>query len=466
MNRPKTSAAITYRISLFDPAAHLFEVRLEVRTASAAAAGDGLRLTLPAWIPGSYMIREFARHIVAINASCDGRPLSLKKLDKHSWQTAPCAGSVQVRYRVYAWDLSVRTAHFDESHAFFNGSSVFLRIPELAHEPCRVEIQAPLHLPEGSLLRNARVATSLPRDGARRWGYGDYRASSYDELIDHPVEIGVFSLYSFKACGVAHHIVISGKHDCDGKRLIADVMPICEAQIRLFEPRSAQAPFAEYLFLTQATGDGYGGLEHRASTALICARNDLPYAGMTRTTEGYRRFLGLVSHEYFHSWNVKRIKPAAFAPYDLYRENYTRLLWIFEGFTSYYDDLMLVRSGVTTAQEYLAALGNTISSVLRAPGRLKQSVAESSFEAWTKYYRQDEQSPNSIISYYTKGAMVALAIDLTLRERTGGKRSLDDVMRQLWADFGRDFESRQTGLGEEDFAGLLEWQAASRWQPS
>jgi predicted metalloprotease with PDZ domain len=454
-NRSK-SPIITYRLRLFDPAAHLFEVTLEIQNPPPSVARDGLLLTLPAWIPGSYMIREFARHIVAIDARCDGRPLALTKQDKHSWQTAAAHADITVIYRVYAWDLSVRTAHFDDSHAFFNGSSVFLRIPDLADQPCLIDIEAPSHLPEHSSLRRARVATTLPRNGAKRWGFGGYRANGYDELIDHPVEIGEFSLYAFKACGVPHHVVLSGRHDCDGKRLIADIKPICEAQIRLFEPRRETAPFAEYLFLTQAVGDGYGGLEHRASTALICTRNDLPYPGMTQSTDGYRRFLGLVSHEYFHSWNVKRIKPAAFAPYDLYRENYTRLLWIFEGFTSYYDDLMLARSGVTSADQYLGALGNTISSVLRSPGRLQQSVAESSFEAWTKYYRQDEQSPNSIISYYTKGAMVALAIDLSLRQRTQGKRSLDDVMRALWVHFGRDFEQHQRGLGEHEFSALLE----------
>lgn len=454
-NRSK-SPIITYRLRLFDPAAHLFEVTLEIQNPPPSVARDGLLLTLPAWIPGSYMIREFARHIVAIEARCDDRPLTLTKHDKHSWQTAAAQADITVIYRVYAWDLSVRTAHFDDSHAFFNGSSVFLRVPELADQPCLIDIEAPSHLPEHSSLMRARVATTLPRNGAKRWGFGGYRANCYDELIDHPVEIGEFSLYAFKACGVPHYVVLSGRHDCDGKRLIADIKPICEAQIRMFEPRRETAPFAEYLFLTQAVGDGYGGLEHRASTALICNRNDLPYPGMGQSTDGYRRFLGLVSHEYFHSWNVKRIKPAAFAPYDLYRENYTRLLWIFEGFTSYYDDLMLARSGVTSTEQYLGALGNTISSVLRSPGRLQQSVAESSFEAWTKYYRQDEQSPNSIISYYTKGAMVALAIDLSLRQRTQGKRSLDDVMRALWLRFGRDFEQHQRGLGEHEFGALLE----------
>lgn len=456
MSNRSFSPAVEYRLSLFDPAAHLFEVTLTILKAPAHMASSGLELTLPAWIPGSYMIREFSRHLDAIEARCDGRPIHLTKTDKHSWRTAACVGKLSIRYRVYAWDLSVRTAHFDDSHAFFNGSSVFLRVTELAGQACAVVIEAPSHLPGDAVLRRARVATALPRHGAKRLGFGRYGASSYDELIDHPVEVGDFSLFTFKACGVTHQVVVSGQHDCDGKRLVADLAPICEAQIRLFEPRKPLPPFGEYWFLTQVVGDGYGGLEHRASTALICSRNDLPFAGMKESSAGYRRFLGLASHEYFHSWHVKRIKPAAFVPYDLSRENYSRLLWVFEGFTSYYDDLMLVRSAVITGDEYLAALGGTISSVMRSPGRLRQSVAESSFEAWTKYYRQDEQSPNSIISYYTKGALVALAIDLTLREQTAGRRSLDDVMRLLWQRLGRDFDSRPRGLAEDEFADYVQ----------
>lgn len=452
----RTDTPIHYRVTLFDPAAHLFEVEMRVETVPVSMRESGVLLSLPTWIPGSYMIREFARHIVDIEAREDGHRVRLEKIDKHQWRTAACAGTLTVRYRVYAWDLSVRTAHFDDSHAFFNGTSLFLSVAELADQPCTVDIEAPTHLPEEVLLRRARVATTLPRDGARRWGFGRYRASSYDELIDHPVEIGDFSVYSFKVRDVPHHVVVSGRHDCDGKRLIADLGPICEAQIRLFEPRSAVAPFAEFLFLTQVVGDGYGGLEHRSSTALICARNDLPYPGMKDSTAGYRRFLGLASHEYFHSWHVKRIKPAAFVPYDLARESYTRLLWIFEGFTSYYDDLMLVRSGVISLEHYLGALGATISTVMRGPGRLRQSVAESSFDAWTKYYRQDEQSPNSIVSYYAKGAMVGLAIDLKLRAQSAGKYSLDDVMRALWQRFGRRFDTHAQGLAEHGFASLLE----------
>jgi predicted metalloprotease with PDZ domain len=213
-----------------------------------------------------------------------------------------------------------------------------------------------------------------------------------------------------------------------------------------------------YVFMTLAVGDGYGGLEHRASTALICARSDLPVKGKPGQTDGYRTYLGLCSHEYFHTWNVKRIKPAVFAPYDLQAENYTSLLWLFEGFTSYYDDLMLVRSGLIDVDAYLKMLAKTVNGVLRGSGRTKQSVAESSFDAWVKYYRQDENAPNAIVSYYAKGSLVALGLDLTIRAGTGGKKSLDDVMRALWQRYGRDFFSARGGRGleESDVLALFE----------
>lgn len=201
---------------------------------------------------------------------------------------------------------------------------------------------------------------------------------------------------------------------------------------------------ARYVFLVTAVGEGYGGLEHRASTALLCSRDDLPYPGMDGTPERYRGFLGLCSHEYFHTWNVKRIKPAAFLPYDLARENHTRLLWFFEGFTSYYDDLALLRSTTIAPTAYLELLGKTIVNVARNPGRFRQSLAESSFDAWSKFYRPDENSPNAVVSYYAKGALVALALDLTLRQHTQGRHSLDDLMRALWQRYG------QTGIGVGD----------------
>ena len=444
---------VSYSIIPKDPAAHLFEVTLTVEAPDPA----GQRLVLPAWIPGSYMIREFARNIVRIAASANGRKVALEKTDKHSWQAARCDGPLVLVYEVYAWDLSVRTAHLDQTHAFFNGTSVFLRVPGQEPAPHEVEIRRP----EGPAYAAWRVATALPELDAERYGFGRYVAADYDELIDHPVELGSFALATFKAHGVPHDIVITGQvPNLDIARLCADLKKVCEAQIRLFEPTSRRAPMQRYVFMTLAVGDGYGGLEHRASTALICSRADLPVQGKKEMSEGYRTYLGLCSHEYFHTWNVKRIKPAAFAPYDLQNEGYTSLLWLFEGFTSYYDDLMLVRAGLIDEADYFKLLAKTANGVLRGSGRARQSVAESSFDAWVKYYRQDENAPNAIVSYYAKGSLVALGLDLTIRAATSGRKSLDDVMRALWDRYGSDFygsgASAGRGVGEVEAAALFE----------
>jgi predicted metalloprotease with PDZ domain len=440
--------AIVYTIVPKNLAAHLFEVTLTV----AAPDPEGQVFALPAWIPGSYMIREFARNIIRIEATEGGKPggktVELSKLDKHTWIAAPCqAGkALTLRYEVYAWDLSVRAAHLDQTHGFFNGTSVFLRVEGQEHEQHVVDIQRA----DDPACKAWRVATTLPELKAKRYGFGTYVAADYDELIDHPVEMGDFALATFKAHGVPHDIVITGRvPNLDMARLRADLTTICEAQIAFFEPRTKRAPMNRYVFMTMAVGEGHGGLEHRASTALMCSRNDLPVKGKKEMTDGYKSFLGLCSHEYFHTWNVKRIKPAAFAPYELSTESYTPLLWLFEGFTSYYDDLMLVRSGLIEEGDYLKLVSKTVNTVLRGSGRHKQSVAESSFDAWTKYYRQDENSPNAIVSYYAKGSLVGMALDLTIRNETKGKKSLDDIMRALWQRYGRDFYSdgRNAGRG-------------------
>lgn len=442
---------VHYSIVPKKPAAHLFEVTLTVADTDPA----GQRFMLPVWIPGSYMIREFARNIVTLQAfNAAGRKVAIEKIDKHAWQAAPVEGPLTLRYEVYAWDLSVRAAHLDDSIGFFNATSVFLAVEGQSGAPCVVDIQPP----EGGAYRTWRVATALREArGTKRYGFGTYEADNYDELADHPVTLGKFALGSFTAHGVKHDIVISGRVvNLDMNRLQADLKRVCEAQIALFEPRTKRAPMDRYVFMTLAVGDGYGGLEHRASTALICNRTDLPVQGRPDLSDGYRTYLGLCSHEYFHTWNVKRIKPATFAPYDLSQENYTTLLWLFEGFTSYYDDLMLVRSGLITAGDYFSLLGKTIGGVLRGAGRFKQSVAQSSFDAWVKYYRADENAPNAIVSYYQKGSLVALAFDLSIRAQTDNRKSLDDVMRLLWQRYGRDFyHGKARGIREEDVEALF-----------
>ncbi|QOD83665.1 M61 family metallopeptidase [Chromobacterium haemolyticum] len=431
------TVSVRYTLCPRAPEAHLFEVVLTV----SKPAKNGQIFSLPAWIPGSYMIREFSRHIVEIRAESAGKAVQLVQLTKNSWQAAPVKGVLVLRYKVYAFDLSVRGAYLDAERGFYNGSSVFLAVDGYENEACAVEILPP----EGKAYADWKVATSLPAHGAdKKTGFGGYQAASYDELIDHPVELGAFERVSFKACGVPHEFVVSGRFRADLKRLARDTKKICEYQIKLFgEP----APFERYVFMLFVGKDIYGGLEHRASTALVANRDDLPQQGVEEIGDGYLKLLGLISHEYFHSWNVKRMKPAAFTPYDLNQEGYTRLLWAFEGITSYYDDLSLVRCGLIDEKRYLGLLAETISGVERGAGRLKQTLEQSSFEAWTKYYRQDENSPNSIVSYYTKGALAALALDLTIRRDSQGRQSLDDVMRALWRKWLDDGK----GLAEDEW---------------
>ncbi len=421
---------IRFQIIPAAPGAHLFEVICVI----ADPAPDGQVFSLPDWIPGSYMIRDFAKNIVQLWAGSDGRPLAVSKLDKSTWRCAPCAGALELRYQVYAWDLSVRAAHLDTTHGFFNGTSVFVRVHGREQHPHLVDIRPPV----GEAYGQWRVATSLARTDAPPLGFGAYRAVDYDELIDHPVEMGSFTLATFSACGVPHQVAITGRHHADTDRLCRDLTLICEQQIRFFgEP----PPMDRYLFLVTVVGSGYGGLEHRASCALLCSRDDLPQRHQPEMSDNYRGFLTLCSHEYFHLWNVKRIKPAAFTPYELNRENYTTLLWAFEGITSYYQSVMLLRCGLIDAAAFLEQLGRIATRVWRGAGRLRQSLAESSFDAWTKFYKQDENAGNAIVNYYAKGALVALALDLHIRRTSGNARSLDDVMRGLWQRYG------QSGIG-------------------
>lgn len=432
------NTSLQYRVEAHDLAGH----RLKVTLTITEPAPEGQQVSLPAWIPGSYLIRDFSRQIETFSAHAGNRKIKVAKVDNHTWQIAPCAGPLTLQYVVYAWDLSVRGAHVDQTHAFFNGTSLFMRAHGHEHTPCSVDLVAPAEVNGWQVYTSLTAAPG--RKGARRNGFGLYQATDYDALIDHPVEMGTGQAIRFNAHGAPHEMVFTdAPPDIDLARIAADVKRICEAQIAFFEPRTKRAPFLDsadrYVFMTQVTASGYGGLEHRASTALMAARKDLPTKGQAEAGEGYQTFLGLVSHEYFHTWHVKRIKPQAFVPCDLTRPNLTRLLWVFEGFTSYYDDIFLLRAGVIDMPAYLRLLAKTITQVHATPGRLKQSVAESSYDAWTRYYKQDENSPNALVSYYTKGSLVALGLDLLIREKTAGKKSLDDVMHLLWKRYGRDF---------------------------
>lgn len=416
---------IYYQLSPANPAAHYYQVRVRIP----APDPQGQRLTLPAWIPGSYMIRDFARNIVAIDAESKGKQVALTKLDKQSWQCEPLSGPLDVVYQVYAWDLSVRTAYLDSSQGFFNGTSLFLRVVGQENLPCHLELRPPPAPVTGIW----RAVTTLPGVSLDDRGFGGYRADDYWRLLDHPVLMGSLQTVEFIAEGVPHQLVICGRAEFDRERLADDLERVCAHHVRFF----GEMPAKRYLFMVMAVGDGYGGLEHLDSTVLICKRSDLPRLGLEEPDEDYRRFLGLCSHEYFHLWNVKRIRPKRLAQADLSSESHTRLLWAFEGITSYYDDLALVRCGVVKVGDYLETLAHTVTRVMRNPGRRRQSVAESSFDAWTKFYKQDENAPNAIVSYYAKGTLVAFGLDMMLRRISSDGVSLDELMRKLWLEYGQ-----------------------------
>ena len=420
MPTPQPATPLHYRIEPADLHAHLFHVTLTIAQPAAQQ-----RVALPVWIPGSYMVREFAKNLQNLRATQGRRSVLVQQLDKATWQVDATPGKPLVlSYAVYALDNSVRTAWLDASRGFFNGTSLCLQVAGQETLPHTLELVST------RATAAWHVATGLPTVATDTRGFGSYVADDYDALVDHPFELGHFWSGEFKTCGVPHRFVVAGAAPSfDGARLLADTQKICEAEIRFWHPRG-KPPHTNYVFMLNAVDDGYGGLEHRNSTALICTRRDLPRVGDKRSSEGYTTLLGLISHEYFHTWNVKRLKPAAFAQFDYSRENYTHQLWFFEGFTSYYDDLLLRRAGLLDDAAYLRLLNKTINQVDQTPGRLVQSVAESSFDAWVKYYRQDENTPNATVSYYTKGALVALCLDLTLRAE--GTTDLDEVMRSLF----------------------------------
>ena len=427
---------IDYQLSLHSPQAHQFAITCTIPKPDKS----GQQLALPTWIPGSYLVRDFARHVVSISASCGKQAVAITKVNKHTWRCTPFDGPLVVRYIVYAYEISVRAAYFDTTRAYFNGTSVFLRVLGQENSTHRLHV-APF--------AKWHVATALPAEKTDKHGFGSYLAQDYTQLIDCPVEIGNFAVAEFNACGVPHRLVVSGRHSADLQHISRDLKRICEHHINFF---GKPAPFERYDFLLFAAGeDQYGGLEHSNSTSLICPRHWLPSKDGHVDQENYADFLGLCSHEYFHAWHVKRIRPQTFkdADNDLDSEAYTRLLWVFEGFTAYYDSLALARCGLISRQQYLEHLGRDITRLLRTPGRGMQTLEDSSFDAWIKLYRPDENSPNAQVSYYLKGSLAALALDLQLR--TSGKGSLDDIMHLLWQRHGKTGD----GLPEDGMETLL-----------
>jgi len=424
--------AIQYTIWPADLQGHRYRVKLHIANPNP----DGQILQMPAWIPGSYLIRDFSKHIESIEAYSVDAPkkkIALNRINNNQWRLPRVSGAVEVHTTVYAFDSSVRAAYLDTERAFFNASSLCLEVKGQESLPCSLAIVAP----DEGFTDHWSVQTSLRSVKTDARGFGFYLSQNYDDLLDHPVAIGEFQVLRWKSNGVPHSMPIQGcMHQIDTKRLAQDLQAICSSTINLFEPKTKRAPFSNYLFLVNALHNGYGGLEHRDSTALLCRRDQIPQQGIPLEESAYREFLGLCSHEYFHAWLVKRIQAKAFQPYDLSTRNHTGLLWLFEGFTSYYDDLQLFRSKRIDLKTYLDLVSNNWNGVLRGPGRRKQSLADSSFDAWTKYYQADENTPNAVVSYYGKGALLALGLDLKIRAFSKNKKSLDDLMRLIWKKHG------------------------------
>ncbi|HWU68130.1 MAG TPA: PDZ domain-containing protein [Stenotrophobium sp.] len=422
------SAPVVFNITVADPNSHLFNVRCTVREPDAA----GQVFSLPSWLRGSYLVRDFAKHVQGLTATRAHRAVAVTRLDKRSFRCAPGRGALTLEYSVYAHDPSVRKAWLDDRRGFFNASS-------LCYCPVgfeRSEFEIEIRRPAGSQCKDWKLATTLAAKKVGRNGFGLYRAPDYEDLIDHPVEMGPFEQLDFEVDGIPHALVLSGRYELDRERVIRDLKKICHVEREMFrqEPR-----LQRYLFLAQVTAGAYGGLEHRSSTALICSREDFPRKGSDELSREYRGFLGLCSHEYFHLWNVKRITAQRFLESDLSAEAYTEDLWHYEGITSYYDDLFLLRAGLFDAPTYLDIVAENATRLARNPGRALHTLADASFEAWIKYYQPDEHTPNATVSYYVKGGLAALCLDLTLRLHSD--ITLDDVMRGLWKRHGA------TGIG-------------------
>ncbi len=422
--------AVQVQVRMTQPWTHYFEVSVKV----SRIVQDHLDFVMPVWTPGSYLVREYARNVEEFCAEDgSGKALGWLKTDKNSWRVeSNGASEAVVRYRVYAFERSVRASFLDDSHGFINGASVFMYPDGHPHIPYTVTI-----CPYAGW---DTISTGLdPVAGESN----TFLAPDFDTLVDCPIEIGNQKVLDLEIRGVPHSVALSGEGNYDPDRLRADIGSIVDAAAEIV----GEIPYSRYTFLIQLAAEGDGGLEHANSASLIVSRWTF------RPEESYRRFLGLVSHEFFHVWNVKRIRPRELGPFDYTRENYSRLLWVSEGFTDYYGDLILRRAGLITADQYLELLSKTIQNYHDSPGRTLETPAQASFDAWIKFYRQDAHSPNATVSYYTKGALIALALDLEIRHRSVNQRSLDDVMRLL---FDRYYKGLERGFDEDEFRAACE----------
>ena len=428
---------ISYTIAMPRPHTHLFDVDIAIK--SAANAPDQQQLVMPVWTPGSYLVREFERHVQDFNATdAAGQPLKWEKINKNTWRVMTNgAREWRATYRVYANELSVRTSELNSSHAFWNNANLLMYPDGYLKAPSTVHVLAP---------DVWKVATGLPAVAGQR---NTFHAENFDILYDSPFEASNFKTLVFNVKGVPHRIVIDGEGNYDPESMRRDVQKIVETEANLM----GEIPYHDYTFILHLREEGGGGLEHLNSTALGFPRFGFGTGHGSRATSSgpnstaevdrdYRNFLSLVAHEFFHLWNVKRIRPDALGPFDYTQENYTKLLWVAEGITDYYAEVALRRSGLITEDDFLDAAARGFQGLQNTPGRLVQSAEEASFDAWIKYYRQDENSINSQVSYYDKGAILGLLLDLEIRKRSDGRKSLDDVMRYIYTEFfkkGRNY---------------------------
>ncbi|MFT6701987.1 MAG: putative metalloprotease with PDZ domain [Pseudomonadales bacterium] len=418
---------LSYHIEPANLAEHVFKVKISIPPSE----HESVHLTLPAWIPGSYMIRDFCKNIHLLKAKNSLNEVQeIVQLDKQTWRISGAKDGIELTYQVYAFDLSVRGAYLFDEYAFFNGTSTFLELREWGMKPVNLSIV------NNQCENNWQIATALKQissSSTNDESTHHYSCENYQELIDHPVLMGVYEQHTFNINGTQFHMVLSGKTETDIERICNDLKPLCKHHMELF----SGFPEKEYWFITLLCEDGFGGLEHRASTALMFPRFHLPMKFETELIpQQYEQFLSLCSHELFHTWHVKRIKPEAMINPDLSTEQSMEQLWIYEGFTSLYDDLSLARTKLITAQRYAEILGQNVTRLMRTQGRHKQNLAQSSFEAWTKFYKQDAGSHNNIVSYYNKGAVVALALDISIRQLSGNRYSIDQLMQLLWKHYG------------------------------
>lgn len=420
---------IRHMLSAPKAAQHL----IHVRTLAGGLKGrDSVSLALPVWAPGSYKVRDFSKNFLDVKArnAETGAALPLAKTRKNAWRVElQGASAVELEYDVYGFELSVRTNHIDDRHAFVNGTNTFLYVEGELDRPAMLWVIPPSGWHVACGLERVKV-TEGPETAHV------FRANDYDELADSPLELAAFDRFTFEHAGVPHELCITGSGNRPSMKFVDDVKKIVAQEVALF----GELPSPRYSFIVHLFPRGQGGLEHKNSTAIQYPRARL------RKRKDYERFLSLVAHEYFHLWNGKRLRPKPLGPFDYDREVYTGALWLVEGVTAYYDELLLARAALSTGERYLELQAERLRALLETPGRTRQSLSEASFDAWIKYYQRDENSPNSQVSYYEKGQLVAMILDLEVRARSQSRRSLDDIVRALWQRYG----AKDVGYEEKD----------------